>query len=64
MDATGHTAIKWGDRTAITPEEAEREFNRLVQEGHLAYNAETREQTRSFDPSVREYVFTPGFAGG
>lgn len=73
-DGRGHTEVLWDSETEndnaangpLNPRFVEREFKRLVGQGHLAYvdRGEGNEMIRSFDPTVETITLTPALVGG
>jgi hypothetical protein len=77
MDRSGDTPTIWDTDPAtraegeVAPDYVEREFDRLVNGGHLAFTVDedfkTGDQIKAgeFDPEVHERVLvTPAFIGG
>jgi hypothetical protein len=77
MNHSGDTATLWDtdpetrEEGELSTEQVEKEFDRLVREGHLAFTVDedfkTGDQIKAgeFDPEVHERVLvTPAFIGG
>lgn len=74
LDRTGHSTVEWSteDDTKLDPQYVEKEFQRLVDGGHLAFaEVETSPgkkenvQIKQFDPEQHEKVtMVPPFVGG
>lgn len=73
LNRTGDTVLEWDteDATKLDPGFVRSEFDRLVSQGHMAFQdtssggQSTAEQIKSFDPAVHDrVVMSPQFVGG
>lgn len=71
LDSSGDTTLEWSAEqdNKLDPDYVKGEFDRLIAEGHLAFNTDTvtheSEQIKTFDPKVHHWVtVAPLFVGG
>jgi hypothetical protein len=74
MDRTGHTTVTWDPENPDSVRDAEREFNRLRDEGYSAFRMEAAgdgvvvehkgERIERFDPAAGKVMMVPQLRGG